>query len=205
MSSSSWSRGSSGRWPPRCNSGANRREGKRARRVPQSSTVGPQQSTIARRALRQLVVVTTTCRSRTVRHVPRPPGRLDCPLSGGGVIIGAETMKLRLRLVLLLMLPLLLVIGIYSVLRVQQESQARAAGMVRTIQIAVESALAVRGRPQAELVDLLNDLTRGQKSIDGIRLFDRDGHVLAVSTAQASVHPLAGPEVVARVIESGAG
>ena len=35
---------------------------------------------------------------------------------------------------------------------------ARAAGMVRTIQIAVESALAVRGRPQAELVDLLNDL-----------------------------------------------
>ena len=121
-------------------------------------------------------------------------------------------MKLRPRLVLLLMLPLLLVIGIYSVLRVQQESrarvedeQARAAGMVRTIQIAVESALAVRGRPQAELVDLLNDLTRGQKSIDGIRLFDRDGHVLAVSTAQASVHPLAGPEVVARVIESGAG
>jgi hypothetical protein len=100
-------------------------------------------------------------------------------------------MKLRLRLVLLLMLPLLLVIGVYSVVRVQQESrarvedeQARAAGMVRTIQIAVESALAVRGRPQAELVDLLNDLTIGQKGIDGIRLFDRDGQVLAVSKSR---------------------
>src|SRR5262249_8707785 len=166
MSSSSWSRGSSARWPPRCNLGANRREGKRARRVPQSSTVGSQQDTTARPALRQLVVVTTTCRPRTVRHARRPHRRLDCPLSRGGVIVGAGAMKLRLRLVLLLMLPLLLVIGIYSVLRVQQESrarvedeQARAAGMVRTIQIAVESALAVRGRPQAELVDLLNDLT----------------------------------------------
>src|SRR5262245_39613314 len=143
---------------------------------------------------------------------PRAHRHLDCPLSRGGVIIGAETMKLRLRLVLLLMLPLLLVIGVYSVLRVQQESrarvedeQARAAGMVRTIQIAVENALAVRGRPQAELVDLLNALTKGQKSIDGIRLFDRDGHVLAVSTAQAFAHPVASPEVVARVIESGEG
>src|SRR5215467_12004639 len=140
------------------------------------------------------------------------PGRLDCLLSRSGVIIGAETMTLRPRLVLLLMLPLLLVIGAYSVLRVQQESrarvedeQARAESMVRTIQIAVESALAVRGRPQAELVDLLNDLTAGQKAIDGIRLFNRDGHVVAVSTAQASAHPAAGSEVVTRVIETGRG
>jgi len=121
-------------------------------------------------------------------------------------------MTLRPRLVLLLMLPLLLVIGAYSVLRVQQESrarvedeQARAESMVRTIQIAVESALAVRGRPQAELVDLLNDLTAGQKAIDGIRLFNRDGHVVAVSTAQASAHPAAGSEVVTRVIDTGRG
>ena len=57
-------------------------------------------------------------------------------------------MRLRLRLVLLLMLPLLLVSGVYSVVRVQQEARARvadeharAAGMARTIQIAVENAL----------------------------------------------------------------
>jgi two-component system NtrC family sensor kinase len=121
-------------------------------------------------------------------------------------------MKLRLRLVLLLMLPLLLVIGVYSVVRVQQESrarvedeQARAAGMVRTIQIAVESALTVRGRPQSELVDLLNDLTVGQKGIDGIRLFDRYGQVLAVSNVQTSAHPAVSADVVARVIETGTG
>src|SRR5262249_38387189 len=144
---------------------------------------------------------------------PSPsPWRLDCLPSRGGVMIGPETMKLRPRLVLLLMLPLLLVIGVYSVLRVQQESrarvedeQARAEGMVRTIQIAVESALPVGGRPQAELVDLLNDLTAGQKAIDGIRLFNRDGHIVAVSTAQASAHPAAGSEVVARVTETGRG
>ncbi|HEX9126355.1 MAG TPA: HAMP domain-containing sensor histidine kinase, partial [Methylomirabilota bacterium] len=119
-------------------------------------------------------------------------------------------MKLRLRLVLLLMLPLLLVIGLYSVVRVQQESRARvqderlrADGMARTIQIAVESALAVRGREQGELVDLLNDMTHGQPSIDQIRIFGRDGHLLAASQDQAAAHP-ANPEAVARVIESGA-
>jgi two-component system, NtrC family, sensor kinase len=120
-------------------------------------------------------------------------------------------MKLRLRLVLLLMVPFLLVIGVYSVVRVQQESRAgvederdRAAGMARTIQIAVESGLAVRGRPQAELVDLLTDLTVGQQAIDRIRIFDRDGRVLAASTAKAAAHPPS-PDVVARVIETGTG
>jgi signal transduction histidine kinase len=119
-------------------------------------------------------------------------------------------MKLRPRLVLLLMLPLLLVIGVYSVVRVQQESRARvedererAAGMARTIQIAVEGALAERGRPQAELVDLLNDITRGQREIDQIRIFERGGLLLSVSDGQASVQP-ASPEAVARVIEGGA-
>ena len=87
-------------------------------------------------------------------------------------------MRLRLRLVLLLMLPLLLVSGVYGMVRVQQETRARvedererAAGMARTIQIAVESALAVRGRPHTELVGLLDDLTRGQTAIDRIRVF----------------------------------
>jgi signal transduction histidine kinase len=119
-------------------------------------------------------------------------------------------MKLRLRLVLMLMLPLLLVIGLYSVVRVQQESRARvqderlrADGLARTLQIAVESALAVRGRAQGELVDLLNDMTHGQPSIDQIRIFGRDGHLLAASQGRAVTHP-ANPEVVARVIESGA-
>jgi two-component system NtrC family sensor kinase len=118
-------------------------------------------------------------------------------------------MKLRLRLVLLLMLPLLLVIGVYSVVRVQQESRARvlderrrAAGMARTIQIAVESAFAVRGREQGKLVDLLNDMTLGQRSIDQIRIFGRDGQVIAASQGRAVAHP-ASPEAVARVIESG--
>jgi two-component system NtrC family sensor kinase len=120
-------------------------------------------------------------------------------------------MRLRLRLVLLLMLPLLIMIGIYSVLRVQQESRARvederqrAEGMARTTQIAVESALAVRGRPQAELVDLLNDLTLGQVAIDRIRIFDRDGHVLAASSVRTVVPP-PDPAAVTRVIESGTG
>jgi two-component system NtrC family sensor kinase len=120
-------------------------------------------------------------------------------------------MKLRLRLVLLLMVPLLLVIGVYSVVRVQQESgarvedeRARAAGMARTIQIAVESALAVRGRPQAELMDLVNDLTIGQQAIDRIRIFDRDGRVLAASTSQAAAHSPSS-DIVARVIKTGTG
>ena len=133
----------------------------------------------------------------------------NCPRPRGGVIIAAQTMKLRLRLVLLLMLPLLLVIGVYSILRVQQESRARvedarhrADGMARTIQIAVESVLDVRGRPQSELVDLLNDMTQGQRAIDQIRIFERGG-LLAASEGRAAAHP-ASPETVARVIESGA-
>src|SRR5262245_21846833 len=120
-------------------------------------------------------------------------------------------MKLRLRLVLLLMLPFLLMIGVYSALRVQQESRARvdeererAAGMARTIQIAVESALAVRGRPQSELVDLLNDLTLGQDAIDQIRILDRDGRVLAASTSRVTAHP-ASSAAVTRAIEAGDG
>ena len=120
-------------------------------------------------------------------------------------------MKLRLRLVLLLMVPFLLVIGLYSAARVQQESRARvdeelerAAGMARTIQIAVESALAVRGRQQAELEGLLDDLTVGQQAVDRIRIFDRDGRVLAGSRVQAASHPPASDRV-ARVIETGTG
>jgi len=100
-------------------------------------------------------------------------------------------MRLRLRLVLLLMLPLLLVSGAYSVLHVHQETRARvedeeerAAGMARTIQIAVENALAVRGRPPTELAGLLDDLTLGQRGIDGIRLVDRDREELAASNAR---------------------
>jgi cytochrome c-type biogenesis protein CcmH/NrfG len=66
-----------------------------------------------------------------------------------GAIIGVKSMGLRFRLVVLLMLPLLLVSGVYSVVRVQQEAfarvqdeQERAARMARTIQIAVENSLA---------------------------------------------------------------
>lgn len=120
-------------------------------------------------------------------------------------------MKLRLRLVLLLMLPLLFVIGVYSVVRVQQESRARvederarAAGMARTTQIAVESGLAEPGRRQAELVDLLNDLTLGQQAVDRIRILDQDGQVLAASSARTAA-PLASSATVARVIETGTG
>lgn len=120
-------------------------------------------------------------------------------------------MRLRLRLVLLLMLPLLLVSGAYSVVRVQQEVRARvdeergrAAGMARTVQIAVENAFAVRGRDQAELVGLLDDLTRGQREIDRIRVLDRDGHVLATSSTPAPALPPSVGEV-ARVIDTGTG
>ena len=120
-------------------------------------------------------------------------------------------MRLRLRLVLLLMLPLLLVSGVYSVVRVQQEARARvedeqgrAAGMARTIQIAVEDALAVRGRQHTELVGLLNDLTLGQREIDRIRIFDRDGHILAASNARTAALP-PDTDAVARVIETGTG
>jgi len=120
-------------------------------------------------------------------------------------------MKLRLRLVLLLMLPLLLVSGLYGVLRVRQEARAlevdehaRAVGMARTIQIAVENALALRGRTNAELAGLLDDLTQGQRAIAGIRLLDGDGRVLAASNARRMA-PEASADVAARVIATGAG
>jgi signal transduction histidine kinase len=109
------------------------------------------------------------------------------------------------------MLPLLLVSGVYSVVRVQQEARARlgdeqerAVGMARTIQIAVENALALRGQPHTELAGLLDDLTLGQRGIDRIRLFDRDGHVLAASNARTVALPPSA-EAVARVIETGTG
>ena len=109
------------------------------------------------------------------------------------------------------MLPLLLVSGVYSVVRVQQEARARvadeharAAGMARTIQIAVENALALRGWPHAELAGLLDDLTLGQRGIDGIRLSDRDGHVLAASNETTVALPPS-LDAVARVIETGTG
>ena len=109
------------------------------------------------------------------------------------------------------MLPLLLVSGVYSVVRVQQEARARVAdeharagGMARTIQIAVENALAVRGRPHTELVGLLYDLTLGQRGIDGIRLFDLDGQVLAASHAETVALPPSS-DAVARVIGTGTG
>ena len=109
------------------------------------------------------------------------------------------------------MLPLLLVSGAYSVLRVHQETRARvedeeerAAGMARTIQIAVENALAVRGRPPTELAGLLDDLTLGQRGIDRIRLFDRDRQVLAASNAR-TVAPRPSSDAVARVIDTGDG
>ena len=118
-------------------------------------------------------------------------------------------MRLRLRLVILLMLPLLLVSGVYGVVRVQQETRARvedergrAAGMTRTIQIAVENAFAVRGRERAELVGLLDDLTRGQREVDRLRVFDHDGAVLAASNAPTPpLSPIAG--AVARAIDTG--
>jgi two-component system, NtrC family, sensor kinase len=120
-------------------------------------------------------------------------------------------MRLRLRLVVLLMVPLLVVSGVYGMVRVQQETRAqvedereRAAGMARTIQIAVESALAVRGWPHTELVGLLDDLILGQTAIDRIRLFDRTGQVRAASNARTVALPPSA-ETVARVIESGRG
>ena len=109
------------------------------------------------------------------------------------------------------MLPLLVVSGVYGMLRVQQETRARvedererAAATARTIQIAVASSLAVRGRPHAELVDLLDDLTLGQTAIDRIRVFDRTGQVLASSNPRTAALPPSG-ETVARVIEQGTG
>jgi signal transduction histidine kinase len=120
-------------------------------------------------------------------------------------------MKLWLRLVLLLMLPLLLVSAVYGVFRVRQEAAARvddergrADGMARTIQIAVENALAVRNREHSELVGLLDDLTSGQREIDGIRIFDRDAELLAASTA-VTPRLAPSPEAVAGAIDVGTG
>ena len=109
------------------------------------------------------------------------------------------------------MLPLLLVSGVYGMVRVQQETRARvedererAAVTARTIQLAVESSLAVRGRPHTELMDLLDDLTLGQTTIDRIRVFDRTGQVLASSNARTLALPPSS-KTVARVIEQGTG
>ena len=118
-------------------------------------------------------------------------------------------MGLRLRLVVLLMLPLFLVSGVYGVVRVQQESlarvqdeQGRSARMARTIQIAVENALALRVRQPSELVSLFESLTLGQREIDRIRLYDRDGQVFAASSAGTGA-PAPEAHVIARVIETG--
>ena len=126
-----------------------------------------------------------------------------------GAIIGAKSMGLRLRLVVLLMLPLLLVSGVYSVVRVQQEvlarvqdEQERAAKMARTIQIAVENALALRVRQSTDLVGLLENLTLGQREIDRIRIFDWDGQVLAASSAQTvALSPQS--DAIVQVIKTG--
>jgi signal transduction histidine kinase len=98
------------------------------------------------------------------------------------------SMGLRLRLTVLLLLPLLLVAGVYGVVRVQQEAMARdqdererAERMARTIQIAVDSALAERVRPTGEIAELLQQLAQGQREVEGIRLVDRDGQTLATS------------------------
>ena len=102
-------------------------------------------------------------------------------------------------------MPLVLVSAAYGMLRVQQEVRARvdeererAAGMARTIQIAVENAFAVRGRHQMELVGLLDDLTRGQPAIQQIRVLDRDGQVLAASSSPT---PPPAPRIDARNAE----
>ena len=120
-------------------------------------------------------------------------------------------MRLRLRLVLLLMLPLLLVSGVYSVVRVQQEARARvadeharAAGMARTIQIAVENALAVRGRPHAELAGLLDDLTLGQRGSIGFASSTGMATCLPPRTRERW-HSRRRLDAVARVIETGTG
>jgi signal transduction histidine kinase len=109
------------------------------------------------------------------------------------------------------MLPLLLASGVYSVVRVQQEARARVAdeqeravGMARTIQIAVDNALAVRGRPHIELVGVLDDLALGQRRIDRIRLYDRDGRVLATSNTGTAVLPPSS-DALERVIETRTG
>lgn len=98
------------------------------------------------------------------------------------------SMGLRLRLTVLLLLPLLLVAGVYGVVRVQQEAMARdqdererAERMARTIQIAVDSALAGRVRPAGEIGELLRQLAQGQREIEHIRLVDSDGQALATS------------------------
>ncbi len=97
-------------------------------------------------------------------------------------------MGLRLRLTVLLLLPLLLVGGLYGIVRVQQEAVARdqdererAERMARTIQIAVDRALAGRVRPAGEIAELLQQLALGQREIEDIRHVDGDGHVLATS------------------------
>src|SRR5262249_1051931 len=82
------------------------------------------------------------------------------------------------------------------------DERGRADGMARTIQIAVENALAVRNREHSELVGLLNDLTSGQREIDWIRIIDRDGQILAASSALTPALP---PSIgaVARAIDAG--
>jgi signal transduction histidine kinase len=98
------------------------------------------------------------------------------------------SMGLRLRLTVLLLLPLLLVGGLYGIVRVQQEAGARdqdererAERMARTIQIAVDRALAGRVRLAAEIAELLQQLALGQREIEDIRLVNGEGHVLATS------------------------
>src|SRR5262245_16187957 len=166
---------------------------------------------MGRRGVEAARAPATGCRARDKLSARRPAWGTSIAGPTRGRYHEPGSMKLRLRLVLLLMLPLLLISGVYSVLRVRQEARAleadehaRAVGMARTIQIAVENALALRGRTNAELAGLLDDLTQGQGAIAGIRLVDGDGHVLAASSARrATLHP--GSDVAARVIATGTG
>ena len=74
--------------------------------------------------------------------------------------------------------------------------------MARTIQIAVENALALRVRQFTDLAGLLESLTLGQREIDRIRLFDWDGQVLAASSVR-TVALAPQSDAIARVIETG--
>ena len=142
----------------------------------------------------------------------KPPHSLwadNCLPCKRALSLARNPMGLRLRLVVLLMLPLLLVSGVYSVVRVQQEAfarvqdeQERAARMARTIQIAVENALALRVRQSTDLVGLLESLTLGQREIDRIRIFDWDGQVLAASSVR-TVALAPQSDAIAQVMKTG--
>jgi signal transduction histidine kinase len=115
-------------------------------------------------------------------------------------------MGLRLRLVFVLIIPVALVVAVYGIARIRQETwevleaeRRDAAATARAVQVAVENAL--RDRQISDIRRLVSEMVAEHAQIDRIRIFDR-GLSPIVSEPPGAVEPRA-EERLRRVLASG--